>query len=79
MDSLFALRAVWWREQAKTHHRPFLSHLEASWVYHFVDRHDRTRLAPFYAVAVMNCEAALREQRQRPGPKVAKRSAAHPR
>jgi hypothetical protein len=45
----------------------------------FVDRHDRTALAPFYAVAVMNVEAAIQQQHQRPAPKVAKRSAAHPR
>jgi hypothetical protein len=35
----------------------------------FVDR-DRTR-PPFYAVAVMNCEAALMDQRKRPAPKAA--------
>jgi hypothetical protein len=46
---------------------------------HFVDRRDRSKLSPFYAVAVMNCEAALKAQRQRPGPKVARRSAEHPR
>jgi hypothetical protein len=32
---------------------------------HFVDR-DRTRLAPFYAVAVMNVENAARDQRTKP-------------
>jgi len=46
---------------------------------HFVDRHNPTRLAPYFAVAVMNCENALREQRKRTAPKVANRSAAHPR
>jgi hypothetical protein len=46
---------------------------------HFFDRHNPTRLAPYFAVAVMNCEAALKDQRQRSAPKVAKRSAAHPR
>jgi hypothetical protein len=35
----------------------------------FIDRRDRTRLAPYFQVAVQNCEAALREQRQRPAPK----------
>jgi hypothetical protein len=29
----------------------------------FVDRHDRTRLAPFYTVALENCQNALRDQR----------------
>jgi hypothetical protein len=37
----------------------------------FVDRRDRTRLSLFYAVAVQNCEDALREQRRRPTPKAA--------
>ena len=41
----------------------------------FADR-DRTRLSPYYFVAVQNCKAALREQRKRPAPK---RSAGHPR
>jgi hypothetical protein len=39
----------------------------------FVDRRDWSKLSPFFAVAVQNCEAALREQRQRAAPKVAKR------
>jgi hypothetical protein len=44
----------------------------------FTDR-SRTTLRPFYLAAPENCAAALREQRQRPAPKVANRSAAHPR
>jgi hypothetical protein len=39
----------------------------------FVDRRDRTRLAPFYAVAVQNCTDALRDQRQRTAPKAARK------
>ena len=30
----------------------------------FVDRRDTTRLAPYYSVAVMNCENVLREHRK---------------
>jgi hypothetical protein len=40
----------------------------------FTDR-SRATLRPFFAAAILSCEAALREQRQRPAPKVAKRSA----
>jgi hypothetical protein len=32
----------------------------------FVDPRDRTKLSPFFAVAVQNCEAALRDQRTKP-------------
>lgn len=45
---------------------------------HFTDG-TRTALRPFFVVAIQNCQNALREQCKRPGPKVAKRSAAHPR
>jgi hypothetical protein len=45
---------------------------------HFTDT-TKTTLRPYFIVAIQNCQTALREQRQRPAPKVAKRSAAHPR
>jgi hypothetical protein len=45
---------------------------------HFTDT-TRATLRPYFIVAIQNCRAALREQRQRPAPKVARRSATHPR